>query len=87
MSNDAKATLNFWIDIIFKLGTPVGLVALFFLKGTFATHDEVAIVADRVGRIETAMQVMVVQNQVNTRQDEQLRDHEGRIRLIELRPH
>ena len=86
MSNDTKAALSYWVDLTFKIGTPIGLVALFFLKGTFATHDEVATVADRVGRIETAMQVMVVQNQVNNRQDEQLRDHEGRIRTVEQRP-
>lgn len=86
MSNDTKATLNFWIDLLFKLGTPIGLAALFFLKGTFASHDEVAAVGDRVSRIETAIQVMVVQNKVNDRQDDQLRDHEGRIRAAEQRP-
>lgn len=83
MSHETKAAISWWVEIIWKVGTPVALIALFWLKGTFATHGEVQAVADRVGRIETALSVMAEQNKVNNRQDETIRDHESRIRIVE----
>ena len=86
MSNETKASLSWWIDLVFKVGTPLGLAALFYLKSSFATHDEVANVADRVGKVETALRVMVEQNRVNDRQDESICDHEQRLRSLERAP-
>lgn len=83
MSHETKAAISWWVEIIWKVGTPLALLALFWLKGTFATHGEVQAVADRVGKIETALSVMAEQNKVNHRQDETLRDHEIRIRTLE----
>lgn len=85
MSSETKASISWWVDLVFKFGTPIGLLAIFMLKSSFATHEEVSHVAERVGHVETALKVMVEQNRVNDRQDEALRDHEARIRAQESR--
>lgn len=85
MSHETKESIRYWIDLLWKVGTPLGLFALFYLKSSFATHDEVANVGRRVADVESAIRVMVEQNKVNDRQDEQLRDHEGRLRVVEAK--
>ena len=77
------------VDILFKAGTPVGLACLFFLKSQFVTKAEfaaaMAVVDVRLNKIDTTLMVMVEQNHVNDRQQEEIRDHEHRIRTLEMK--
>lgn len=75
--------LSFWADIVFKVGTPVVLCAMFFLRKSFASHEEVRAVNERVTAIETAIKVMVEQNKVFERHERRLEDHETRLRGLE----
>jgi hypothetical protein len=79
--------LNALTDLIFKIGTPLGLGCLFFLKSQFVTTEEfkayMTLRDERINKIEMTLAVMAEQNRTNTRQDEVLSDHEKRIRLLE----
>lgn len=85
MSDSQRAALNRWIELIYKVGTPLGLAALFFLKTQFATKDDLSLLAARLDRLETAVLVMTEQNKVSERQQRQIDDHEARVRLLEAR--
>lgn len=83
MNESQRETLGRWTDLIFKVGTPLGFVALFYLKSTFATHDEVLAVGARLDRMEITLTVMIEQSKTNERQDKRLDDFETRIRAME----
>jgi hypothetical protein len=83
MTVPQRETLSRWVDLIFKVGTPLGFAALFYLKGTFATHESVAKVADRIANVETALTLIIEQNKTNERQDKRIDDHETRLRALE----
>lgn len=74
------------VDIVYKIGTPLALAALFFLKSQFVTKEQYQKDMDRISQIETTLKLMAEQNRVNDRQDAQLVDHEQRIRNLERRP-
>ena len=86
MSEETRESLARWADLIFKIGTPLALAALFFLKSSFATRAELQVVSDRISGIEAALAVMIEQNRTNERQDKRLDDHESRLRGLEFRP-
>ena len=83
MSERQKENLLLWIDLIFKVGTPLGLLALFFLKSSFATRPELDALSARISALENAIAVMTEQNHTNERQDKRLEDHEQRLRVVE----
>lgn len=72
-----------WSDVFFKVGTPLALAAMLWLGSTFATKEELRELDKRVNDVETVLRVMVEQNKVNERQNEELADHEQRIRKLE----
>jgi len=73
------------VDIVYKIGTPCALAALFFLKSQFVTKAEYANDLQRLAQIETTLKLMAEQNRVNDRQDVVIHDHEQRIRNLEKR--
>tara|TARA_R110000868_G_scaffold114363_1_gene306508 strand:+ start:911 stop:1177 length:267 start_codon:yes stop_codon:yes gene_type:complete len=73
------------VDIIYKVGTPCALVALFFLKSQFVTKAEYANELQRLNQVETTLKLMAEQHHVNDRQDVVIHDHEQRIRNLEKR--
>jgi hypothetical protein len=70
-------------DIIFKIGTPLGLALVAWMGSKFATQAELDALEGQVNEIQKVLAVMVEQNKVNTRQDLVLTDHEDRLRLLE----
>jgi hypothetical protein len=83
MNEQQRETLSRWTDLVFKVGTPLGFLGLFYLKSTFATHDEVAAVAASVYDMKTTITILVEQNKTNERQDKRIDDFEMRIRALE----
>lgn len=87
MSDETKRRVDYWVDVIFKVGTPIGLALLFFLKASFVTatafNVSMANVDQRLIKIETALQVMAEKNRIDFRQDAELNDHENRLRVVE----
>ena len=73
------------VDILYKVGTPCALAALFFLKSQFVTKAEYVNDMQRLTQIETTLKLMAEQNRVNDRQDVILSDHEQRLRNAEKR--
>ncbi len=85
MTTEQRDTLGRWADLVFKIGTPIGFALLFYLKGTFATHEEVSQVADQVYQLKNTLTLVIEQNKTNERQDKRLDDHEARLRQAEAR--
>lgn len=77
------------VDIFFKVGTPVALAALFFLKSQFVTKAEYDAANFKDGKrlqdIEITLRVMAEQYYTNERQDAKITDHEQRLRVLEQR--
>lgn len=84
MSDANREAIGRWVDLVFKIGTPLALAALFFLKSSFATKAELEAVSVQVRELQGAIAVMVEQNRTNERQDQKLADHESRIRVLEF---
>ena len=74
-----------FFDIMFKVGTPLGLALVAWLGSQFATKGEVDELQKKVTEIEKILAVMVETNRVNERQDKALGDLEDRIRKLETR--
>ena len=72
-----------FFDIMFKIGTPLGLVLVAWMGSQFATKSEVDDLKVKVSDIEKVLAGMVETNRVNDRQDEILDDHESRLRKLE----
>jgi len=72
-----------FFDIMFKIGTPLGLLLVAWMGSQFATKSEVSDLKIKVSDIEKVLAVMVETNRVNDRQDDILDDHELRIRKLE----
>ena len=72
-----------FFDIMFKIGTPLGLLLVAWMGSQFATKSEVADLKGKVSEIEKVLAVMVETNRVNERQDQTIADHEDRIRKLE----
>lgn len=72
-----------FFDIMFKVGTPLGLALVAWLGSQFATKGEVDELKTKVSEIEKILAVMVETNRVNERQDKTLADHEDRLRRLE----
>lgn len=72
-----------FFDIMFKIGTPLGLVLVAWMGSQFATKNEVDELKGKVSEIEKILAVMVETNRINERQDEVIADHESRIRKLE----
>jgi len=72
-----------FFDIMFKIGTPLGLLLVAWMGSQFATKTEVKNLQGKVSDIEKVLAVMVESNRVNDRQDEDIDDHESRIRKLE----
>lgn len=85
MSDETKQRVAQWVDLAYKIGVPLGLAALFFLKSNFATRAELQQISDRVVGIESLIAVMAEQNKTNQRQDDRIADHEQRLRALESR--
>jgi hypothetical protein len=83
MSDRTKESVRWWVDVVWKVGTPLGLAALFYLKSQFASVDEMKAAEDRLTKIETAIQLLIKDNEQDQRQDQTLRDIENRLRLVE----
>lgn len=85
--DDPKPTpitrVHAFFDIMFKIGTPLGLVLVAWMGSQFATKSEVDDLKGKVSEIEKVLAVMVETNRVNDRQDEDIADHERRIRALE----
>ena len=72
-----------FFDIMFKIGTPLGLLLVAWMGSQFATKAEVIDLKGKVSDIEKVLAVMVESNRVNGRQDKTIDDHEKRIRDLE----
>jgi len=87
MSSEQREQLTWWVDLIFKMGTPLIMVVLAYsvmwMRANFASSSDVAIALERIGKVETAILLMAKDNEVNARQDKALFDHETRIRWLE----
>jgi hypothetical protein len=83
MSDKQRESVARWADLTYKIGVPLGLAALFFLKSSFATRAELQGMASRIDGIESAIAVMIEQNKTNERQDKRIEDHEIRLREVE----
>ena len=87
--DDPKPTpitrVHAFFDIMFKIGTPLGLVLVAWMGSQFATKSEVDDLKGKVSEIEKVLAVMVETNRVNDRQDEASADHERRIRALETK--
>lgn len=86
MSNDTKNSINWWIDIIWKLSVPLGLAAAFWLKATFATSEDVQVISARLTKSETAILLLTEKQKDDVRQDDLIKDHEVRLRALERAP-
>lgn len=87
MSEDTKSSLSWWIDTIWKLSVPLALAAAFWLKATFATGEDVRALSDRITKSETAIMLLTEKQKDDVRQDDVLKDHEGRLRTLERSSH
>ena len=74
-----------FFDIMFKIGTPLGLVLVAWMGSQFATKNEVDDLKGKVSEIEKVLAVMVETNRVYDRQDQDIEDHERRIRALEAK--
>lgn len=74
-----------FFDIVFKVGTPLGLALVAWMGSKFATQAELNVVQTQVNEIQKVLAVMVEQNKVNQRQDSTLADHETRLRDLETK--
>jgi len=87
MSSEQREQLTWWVDLIFKMGTPLIMVVLAYsvmwMRSNFASSSDVAIALERIGKVETAILLMAKDNEVNARQDKLVFDHETRIRWLE----
>lgn len=54
-----------------------------YLNSRYVTREEFSTIQEHVRALETTLKVMVEANRINDRQDEQLRDHEARLRVVE----
>jgi len=72
-----------FFDIVFKVGTPIGLLLVAWMGSKFASKAEVDLIRTQVNEIEKVLAVMVETNRVNERQDITLTDHEERLRELE----
>lgn len=79
----AISKVHAFFDIMFKIGTPLGLVLVAWMGSQFATKSEVDEIQGKVSEIEKVLAVMVESNRVNDRQDDDIDDHESRIRKLE----
>ena len=79
----AISRVHAFFDIMFKIGTPLGLVLVAWMGSQFATKSEVDSLQGKVSEIEKVLAVMVESNRVNDRQDDDIDDHEKRIRDLE----
>jgi type II secretory pathway component PulJ len=87
MSEAQRQRIGWWVDLVWKFGTPLALAALFFLKSAFATKDDLTALENRLTKTETAILLITKDAEVNQRQDKSLEDHEQRIRVLErVRP-
>ena len=82
MSEKTKIQINWLIDVIFKVGTPIALACLYFLKSNFVSVEDARKIENRIGDAETAIKLMVKENEINARQDKILEDHEQRLRRL-----
>jgi len=82
MSAQTREKINWWVEAFYKIGTPVALACLFWLKANFATRDEMDALQKQVSTVNTTLLLMQKDNETNARQDEILKDHETRIRMI-----
>lgn len=87
MSEDTKTSLSWWIDTIWKLSVPLALAAAFWLKATFATSDDVRALSERITKSETAIMLLTEKQKDDLRQDDVLKDYEGRLRALERLSH
>jgi hypothetical protein len=71
MSNDTKNSIAWWI------------VAVFYLKATFATGEDVRALSDRITKSETAILLLTEKQKDDIRQDDLIKDHEIRLRNLE----
>ena len=87
MSSEQRERFGFWVEIIFKIGTPVaGLIiafAVLFMSANFASRPELERTNERITAIEKILIAMQEANKVDDRQDILLHDHEQRLRTLE----
>jgi hypothetical protein len=83
MSNDTKNSIAWWIDTVWKLSVPLGIIAVFYLKATFATGEDLRALSDRITKSETAILLLTEKQKDDIRQDDLIKDHEIRLRNLE----
>ena len=76
-----------WLDIGLKALPAVAAVVFIAISHSFVTREEFFTASEktdaRVQKIELALVQLVEQNRQNDRQDQQIADHETRIRVLE----
>lgn len=74
-------------ELIYRSIVIAGLAANFWIRGNFVSADvykaDKAKVDETLSRIATVMATDEERSRVNDRQDEQLKDHEMRLRKLE----
>lgn len=79
------------IDLFGKVLTPLGIVAILFLNTQYVTRKEYVEGAEklsgRVQKIEEVLIRMEANYETDKRHDNQLADHETRLRVIEAKTH
>lgn len=87
MSEKQKERITWWVEIIFKIGTPLGILlvgaGLNWLTANFAQREEFAKLAGRVDAIERLLIRMESREVADQQHGALLADHEGRIRALE----
>lgn len=87
MTEPDKNELIRWIDVLFKLGTPVIIVLssfiIYWLQAHYVPIETFGQNSERLSKLETAFMLMTKENEVNNRQEKSLADHETRIRVLE----
>jgi hypothetical protein len=87
MSTAQRERIQWWVEIIFKVGTPLGIIlvgaGLNWLTAHFAPRDEFAKLAARVDAIERLLIRMESREATDQQHGTMLADHEGRIRALE----
>lgn len=83
MAETKTQKINNYVDILFKITTPLGLLLLLFLNSQYVTRPEFDKISKAVNKMSVSIELIVERSKENERQNSSLSDHEGRIRNLE----
>lgn len=89
MSNAQREQIGWWIEVIFKVGTPISVLSIgaviLWLNSNYVTRAELREFTTRLETVEKILIRMEEGRATDERHQRQLDDHEARLRLLEAK--